>query len=192
MRFFDVAGLPVSPWRNGGGDTREIACGPAGAEGFGWRASVATIAAEGPFSAFPGVDRTITLLAGDGVTLSADGMAPHELVGVGEPFAFSGDLAVSASLRGGACRVLNIMTGRGAWAAEVRRIEAAALPRGGGVGVGADVGAGVLYVLSGRWTCGATTLEAGHGAWWPDACDDDVVPTSEGAVALRADIRQVR
>ena len=48
---FDIAALAPVPWKNGGGSTREIACGPAGAgmDGFDWRASIATIAAPGPF-----------------------------------------------------------------------------------------------------------------------------------------------
>ncbi|MGW9510371.1 HutD/Ves family protein, partial [Embleya sp. NPDC055610] len=154
--LFDIETLPVGPWRNGGGDTREIACeGSAGAGGdsadFGWRASIATIAADGPFSPFPGVDRTITLLAGAGVRLIADGGgapgAPpldQRLDRPGVPFAFSGDLRLRARLLGdgGAVRVLNIMTRRGRWTADVRRIDAPVpLPAGH---------AGVLYLLSGR------------------------------------------
>ncbi|WTW96627.1 HutD family protein [Streptomycetaceae bacterium NBC_01309] len=184
MRFFDVAALPVSPWRNGGGDTREIAYVPSEAHGhaFAWRTSVATIAADGPFSAFPGVDRTITLLAGDGVTLSADGMPAHELVRVGEPFSFSGDLAIRAALAGGPCRVLNIMAMRGAWAADVRRTSAGTTPRAGG--------SGVLHVLEGSWQCGTTTLTAGQGAWWDRESADTLTPLTPDSVALEADIRR--
>ncbi|MGO2464335.1 MAG: HutD family protein, partial [Serratia proteamaculans] len=39
---FDFASLPVTPWRNGGGETREIASWPLGAQDFDWRASIAT------------------------------------------------------------------------------------------------------------------------------------------------------
>jgi environmental stress-induced protein Ves len=38
-----------------GGETREIISWPQGAAEFDWRASIATIAADGPFSAFPGL-----------------------------------------------------------------------------------------------------------------------------------------
>jgi len=58
---FDYAQLPVSRWRNGGGETREIISYPPGAAEFQWRATIATIDADGPFSPFPGVDRVITL-----------------------------------------------------------------------------------------------------------------------------------
>ena len=55
------AGLVAAPWKNGGGCTTEIAIAPPGAslDAFEWRISLATIAASGPFSAFPGVDRTL-------------------------------------------------------------------------------------------------------------------------------------
>ncbi|GCD95047.1 HutD/Ves family protein [Embleya hyalina] len=198
--LFDVETLPVGPWRNGGGDTREIACaGPAGPGGgdpadFGWRASIATIAADGPFSPFPGVDRTITLLAGDGVRLIADGggatgAAPldHRLDRAAVPFAFSGDRTLRARLLGdgGAVRVLNIMTRRGRWTADVRRVDAPVpLPAGH---------AGVLYLLSGRGTHGGPgpALRPGRGLWWTSGAADGTAPLEPGSVALWADIRPV-
>ncbi|CAI0832056.1 Various environmental stresses-induced protein [Serratia proteamaculans] len=98
---FDFASLPVTPWRNGGGETREIASWPLGAQDFDWRASIATIAQDGPFSAFSGIDRSITLLEGDGVRLFSAGQIDHHLSQVGEPFSFSGDVALQATLLGG-------------------------------------------------------------------------------------------
>jgi len=73
MHRFDLATVPPTPWKNGGGATRELACWPSGAgmHDFEWRVSVATIAAPGPFSAFAGVDRQIMLLDSDGVHLRA-------------------------------------------------------------------------------------------------------------------------
>ena len=55
------AGLEPAPWKNGGGSTTEIAIAPLGAtvDKFDWRISLATIANSGPFSVFPGVDRTL-------------------------------------------------------------------------------------------------------------------------------------
>jgi environmental stress-induced protein Ves len=71
LQHFALPQVPAQPWKNGGGQTRELVCQPAGAslQDFDWRISVATIAASGPFSSYPGVDRSITLLAGDGVLL---------------------------------------------------------------------------------------------------------------------------
>ena len=50
---------PVTPWKNGGGLTREVAAFPANASmaDFDWRISIADVAAAGPFSRFENVDR---------------------------------------------------------------------------------------------------------------------------------------
>ena len=80
VHLFASTQLAASPWKNGGGTTQEIACWPPGAglESFSWRISIARIARSGPFSAFPGIDRVITLLDGAGVRLhSADGEIDH-------------------------------------------------------------------------------------------------------------------
>ena len=76
--------LRAAPWKNGGGSTTEIAISPpdAGFDDFDWRISVATIAADGPFSAFAGIDRVITLLAGAGVLLQ--GMTRERLLDMAE------------------------------------------------------------------------------------------------------------
>ena len=59
---------PPQPWRNGGGVTRELLAWPDGGD---WRVrvSVADIDADGPFSAFPGVERWFAVLEGAGVAL---------------------------------------------------------------------------------------------------------------------------
>jgi environmental stress-induced protein Ves len=63
------------PWKNGGDETTEVAAGPPGAslETFDWRISMAHIAQSGPFSLFPGVDRTLAVLSGVGIRLSVAG-----------------------------------------------------------------------------------------------------------------------
>ncbi len=63
------------PWKNGGGVTVEIAVHPQGAsvDDFDWRVSMATVASHGPFSIFPGIDRTLSVLEGDGILLDVDG-----------------------------------------------------------------------------------------------------------------------
>ncbi|MFE6893233.1 HutD family protein [Streptomyces sp. NPDC057694] len=80
MIDIDVRDLPAAdrtavPWKNGGGVTREILCHPQGADmaHFAWRVSLAEVAADGPFSAFPGVDRTLTMADGDGMELTVGG-----------------------------------------------------------------------------------------------------------------------
>ncbi|KQX56314.1 MULTISPECIES: HutD family protein [unclassified Streptomyces] len=188
MSHFDVETLAAGRWRNGGGATREIVSRPEGAEAFEWRASIADIDRGGPFSEFPGVDRTLTLLAGDGVRLTSTGVFDRLLARPGEPFAFSGDLALSAELPGGACRVLNIMVRRGRGAARVERVAGPVVPPVGH--------AGVLHVLRGRWRTEADghVMTAGQGVWW-DGVDDApggaVVPLSPDADALWADVAPV-
>ena len=51
------------PWKNGGGETVEVIVHPEGASlsDFGWRVSMATVASDGPFSVFPGIDRTLAV-----------------------------------------------------------------------------------------------------------------------------------
>jgi len=159
IRRFDVADLPVSPWRNGGGETREIAAWPPFGEpdAFDWRVSVATIAASGPFSVFPGIDRTIMLIEGDGVQLRADDLA-HRLDTPCEPFAFSGDLAMHCILLGGASIDFNVMCRRGRCQAAVRVFNAASKL--------APADHGLLLSVRGQWRAGGGTLKQGQGVWW--------------------------
>jgi environmental stress-induced protein Ves len=108
------AGLSPVPWKNGGGSTTEIAIAPpeAGFDDFDWRISLATIASDGPFSQFPGVDRTLMLVEGHGVTLDIDG-ADRVLLCEDEPAVrFDGAAKVQAKLNRGATTDLNVMTRR--------------------------------------------------------------------------------
>jgi environmental stress-induced protein Ves len=88
------------PWKNGGGVTHEIFRFPEGSEHWVWRMSVADVAADGPFSAFPGCTRSLTLLSGAGMRLdftdrSAELLSPYGSV------LFSGEDALSAHLLDG-------------------------------------------------------------------------------------------
>ena len=169
MQRFDLNQIAPSPWKNGGGSTREIACWPQGAgmDSFGWRVSVATIAQDGPFSAFPGIDRQIMLLDGDGVQLASTAAGiDHALQQRWQPFAFSGDAALDCRLLGGLSTDFNVMTRRGQWAATVQIQDGAVQP--GSLQSGA---AGLCLVLQGGFAQGRTVLQAGQGLWW-DAAED--------------------
>ncbi|BDU55153.1 MULTISPECIES: HutD family protein [unclassified Limnohabitans] len=115
LHRFHVDDLQATPWKNGGGVTREIVCQPIGSGigDFDWRVSIAHIASDGPFSAFPGVDRIITLISGGGVHLkSSDGDVDHLLNVPLLPFAFKGETDINASLLDDDCHDFNVMTRR--------------------------------------------------------------------------------
>lgn len=159
----DVHALPARPWKNGGGVTREIVVAPRGAglDAFDWRASIATVDASGPFSAFPGVGRTIVLLDGAGVELVASTFR-HRLDTPLAPFRFDGAASVQATLLGGTSTDFNVMTRRARCRASVR-VARAATTLG-------DARAGVAHVVAGRWTFGGDAYrdacEAGQGFVW--------------------------
>jgi environmental stress-induced protein Ves len=103
------------PWKNGGGETMEIAVGPPDASlaAFGWRISLAQVDSSGPFSRFPGVDRTLSILRGQGLELAVEGHSPVTLARDSEPFRFAGDVPTVATLVRGPVTDLNVMTRRG-------------------------------------------------------------------------------
>lgn len=112
-------------WKNGLGETIEVAVFPEGGslDAFGWRVSMASVAADGPFSEFPGIDRTLAILSGDGIRLAVEGRAEVELDRSSAPHPFPADVPTAAFLRGGPVTDLNVMTRRGIWRHAVRRIE---------------------------------------------------------------------
>ncbi|MZD04034.1 HutD family protein [Streptomyces sp. SID5785] len=110
-----------SPWKNGGGITTEVLAHPegSGTSDFAWRISLADVADSGPFSAFEGVDRVITVVDGPGMALTVDGME-HVVDTRYAPFAFSGDATTDCRLLGGPLVDFNVMARRSAARAEVR------------------------------------------------------------------------
>lgn len=106
--------LRAAPWKNGGGVTREIAAYPVGAslETFVWRVSVADVERSGPFSSFPGIDRTLVLLAGAGMRLVEASGATHALLRPLATARFDGETALEAQLVDGATRDFNLMVRR--------------------------------------------------------------------------------
>lgn len=99
------------PWRNGGGQTRELLAWPPGGD---WqvRISRADIEADGPFSAFPGVQRWFVVLEGAGVALHfADGQ--KQLHCGDAPFEFDGEAAPLCTLLDGPTQDLNLMVRKG-------------------------------------------------------------------------------
>jgi environmental stress-induced protein Ves len=119
VRLLRAADRVATLWKNRGGVTREVAAWPPGAglDDFDWRVSLADVGADGPFSTFPGVDRILTVIAGQGLVLEVDDQ-PIRLE-PGAPFAFPGEASVTARLTAGPIRDLNVMVRRAAWTARV-------------------------------------------------------------------------
>jgi hypothetical protein len=99
--------VPPQPWRNGGGQTRELLTWPGGGD-WQLRISLADIEQDGPFSAFPGVIRWFTVVQGSGVVLRFGDRT--ETLGAGSaPLRFDGAAAPDCSLIDGPTRDLNLM-----------------------------------------------------------------------------------
>lgn len=107
MKLVHLEDVAPQPWRNGGGQTRELLAWP-GSGDWQLRVSLADIEQDGPFSAFPGVTRWFTVIEGEGVVLRFGDRA--ETLGPGSaPLRFDGGEAPSCELIGGPTRDLNLM-----------------------------------------------------------------------------------
>ncbi|MGN6316309.1 HutD/Ves family protein [Trinickia sp.] len=128
LRIVRGDALIAAPWKNGGGVTREIAAYPVGAglDTFVWRLSVADVERPGPFSRFPGVERTLVLLDGEGMSLiergdgAVGGGRTHALTRPFDIARFDGEAAFDAELVRGATRDFNLMVRRGQASATLR------------------------------------------------------------------------
>jgi environmental stress-induced protein Ves len=113
-QLIQYASLRPAPWKNGGGSTTQIAVWPTGAslDDFDWRVSLATIAEDGQFSQFPGIDRSLALVDGDGVLL--DFGDERVVLSPSEPLVeFAGEDVVHATVNGQPTLDFNVMTRRG-------------------------------------------------------------------------------
>ncbi|MBF9233890.1 HutD family protein [Microvirga sp. BT350] len=128
MRVIPASTNRRMPWKNGGGETVEIAISPTGAalDDFDWRISMARVETPGPFSIFPEVDRTLAVLDGVGMTLHFSTRDAVSLTPASAPFAFPADAHVEADLPAGAITDLNVMTRRGRVRHRLRRLATSA------------------------------------------------------------------
>jgi uncharacterized protein len=125
MRILRTIDYRRMPWKNGGGETVEIALSPERATlaDFDWRVSMATVASDGTFSSFPGIDRTLSILDGAGLTLVIEGRPPKLLTAADPPLSFPADVPTSARLADGPVTDLNVMTRRHALKHRVRKLH---------------------------------------------------------------------
>jgi environmental stress-induced protein Ves len=179
MRKIEPSGFRRMPWKNGGGETAEIAIGPAGAtaDDFDWRVSTARVVTPGPFSHFQGIDRSLVVLSGNKlrlVTGPLDGNQVVVLDRASAPFQFAGDMPAYADLVGGGPVVdFNVMTRRAGFRHVLRKISA----REGTVVAGGIV---VLYCLAGSAACRTDSdvvqLAAGEALVSEDELTDRPMP----------------
>ncbi|EPP3955799.1 HutD/Ves family protein [Klebsiella pneumoniae] len=190
---FQLSTLPVTPWKNGAGETREIICVPAPDAPFLWRASIATLQADGPFSPFPGVDRVITLLAGQPLRLCGENIdqplalwQPLRLCGenidqplaLWQPWAFPGEWALSSVGIVAPGLDFNIMTQRGRASATVQVVSDLQCP----------ASEGVAYVLQGEWDLAGRRCAAGSGLCWRGGSPRNLRPVGSNGRLLLAEI----
>ena len=105
-------------WRNGAGWTREIAAWPT-QDDWQWRLSIAEIEQDAPFSLFPGVERELVLLSGNGLRLRFEDGEVRELQPPHERVRFAGERGVTGELVDGPTTDFNLMWQRGSHDAQL-------------------------------------------------------------------------
>ena len=96
------------PWKNGKGQTAEIALHKDDENAFRWRLSSAEISEDGNFSEYPGFERFLTLTEGAGIQLT---FSDHReaCLKQGEVWRFSGDGVTHCQLLQGTVKDLGLI-----------------------------------------------------------------------------------
>ncbi|VVD86977.1 HutD/Ves family protein [Pandoraea terrigena] len=120
LQVLGPADFQKMPWKNGLGVTTELAVARRpGEDGFDWRISTATVASPGPFSLFPGIDRSLAIVRGGTLTLHVEDCPDVTLSTRTPPYRFGGELAVTSTPAletvGVPIDDFNVMTRRTAW-----------------------------------------------------------------------------
>ena len=105
-------------WRNGLGWTREIWRHPD-VDAWDWRISIADIEQDAPFSTFPGIERELVLLSGNGLRLCFDDGEVQALEPPHGRLRFDGARGVRCELPDGPTQDFNLMWRRDVVAAEL-------------------------------------------------------------------------
>lgn len=99
----------VMPWKNGGGISIELYKIPHSSDSdrFYFRLSVANVEMDGPFSLFPGIDRSLVCLSGNGFRLNFNDhvkiLSPLDMID------FKGEEKIFCELVQGPCQDFNMM-----------------------------------------------------------------------------------
>lgn len=136
-------------------------CHPAG----GW-----------PFLPLSGVDRVITLLAGQPLRLCGENI--DQPLALWQPWAFPGEWAVSSVGIVAPGLDFNIMTQRGRASATVQVVSDLQCP----------ASEGVAYVLQGEWDLAGRRCAAGSGLCWRGGSPRNLRPVGSNGRLLLAEI----
>lgn len=132
-------------WRNEMGWTREIYRHPQTGE-WDWRISIAEIESDAPFSKFPGIERELVLLAGNGLRLRFDDGEVHELQPPHDKLRFAGERSATGELIDGPTHDYNLM-----WRRERVQAELWHRPLVGPMVIFAEPGSTwVVYLIAGQ------------------------------------------
>ncbi len=172
---FQLSTLPVTPWKNGGGETREIICVPAPDAPFLWRASIATLQADGPFS--PSWRRPGHYSAG-GAAATAVWREYRPTAGALAAVGFPGEWALSSVGIVAPGLDFNIMTQRGRASATVQVVSDLQCP----------ASEGVAHVLQGEWDLAGRRCAAGSGLCWRGGSPRNLRPVGSNGRLLLAEI----
>lgn len=107
MQLIPADRIAPAPWKNGGGSTRTLLALPAG-DDWQLRISMADVGQDGPFSPYPGVERWLAIVEGQGMQLDF-GHRSTTLTPQDPPLRFDGADAPHGRLLQGPVRDLNLM-----------------------------------------------------------------------------------
>lgn len=121
MRIYDENDFKDMLWKNGKGTTKELYRYPESGD-FSLRISMAKITANGPFSPYPGIERHLIILSGQGCILRCNGtvtiLTPDSPV-----FKFNGEDIIECKLISGEVVDFNVMVKPSFGVIEVSKIE---------------------------------------------------------------------
>ena len=142
------------PWKNGLGTTTQLAIFPPNAEftkgDFLWRLSCAEVHANNSFSLFPGYERILTVLKGQGFVLNGTRLILHQI------FEFKGETQINCELIGGPVEDLGLIykTGIRARMEIIEVLEPFQIECNGGFVL--------LYSISGEWSFDERSLSSSN------------------------------
>ena len=133
----DPGGYRKTPWKNGGGETVDIA-----EHEDAWRFGRTPITTPGPFSDYSGFDRAQVLVAGRGLVLET----PDGCIDVRTPFrpvTFAGEKPIVSRLEAGRVEVVNLIGNRAKVRIDLQVLHA-------GATLGRSAGTHIVYAVQGR------------------------------------------